>query len=182
MVTNPIDHPPASDNEAAVSHVLGIHSMINNRLDSIEVETPPFYTTRPLFRAFFIAIPGRNWDGCTALVHIASLKVLIVLTGEAVFGLQPDPVAASGGMRPFIQEPSYDWLQELAKRFRWKGGKIVGPSSRWVDMNMYIAWTGFGAQVDAVMMNNRERVIWNWHWRNCTCEKMWVFVDQNTST
>ncbi|KAJ0134170.1 Uncharacterized protein HZ326_22766 [Fusarium oxysporum f. sp. albedinis] len=63
-------------------HVLDIHSMINNRLDSIKVETPPFYTTRPIFRAFFVAIPGQDWGGCTTLEYIASLKVLIVLTGE----------------------------------------------------------------------------------------------------
>ncbi|KAI7764243.1 hypothetical protein LZL87_012652 [Fusarium oxysporum] len=101
---------------------------------------------------------------------------------EAVFGLQPDPVAASRGMRPFTQETLYGWQQGLAERFGWKGGKIVGLSSRWVDMSMYIAWTGFGAQVDAVMMNHRERVMWNWHRRNCTCEKEWVFVDEDTST
>ncbi|KAF5528772.1 hypothetical protein FPHYL_14350 [Fusarium phyllophilum] len=148
MAMKPLDQPLTSNDYAAVSHVLDIHSMINHRLDSVELETPPFYTTRPLFRAFFIAIPGRNWGGCAALEHIASLKVLIVLTGETkglsapisfasiadkseartlngleavetdletaidfvmdlehreedVFGLQPDPVAASRGMRPF---------------------------------------------------------------------------------
>ncbi|KAK2482387.1 hypothetical protein H9L39_04179, partial [Fusarium oxysporum f. sp. albedinis] len=82
MVMHPIDQPPTINNEAAVSHVLDIHSMINNRLDSIKVETPPFYTTRPIFRAFFVAIPGQDWGGCTTLEYIASLKVLIVLTGE----------------------------------------------------------------------------------------------------
>ncbi|KAF5979199.1 ankyrin repeat-containing protein [Fusarium bulbicola] len=60
-VMKPFDQPPTSNDDAAVRHVLDIHSMINRRLDSLEPETPPFYTTRPLFRAFFIAIPGRNW-------------------------------------------------------------------------------------------------------------------------
>ncbi|KAG4259821.1 hypothetical protein FPRO03_12471 [Fusarium proliferatum] len=184
----PIDQPRISNDDDAVSHVLDVHSMINRRLDSIEHETPPFYTTRPLFKAFFIAIPGRNWGGCAALENIASLKVLIVLTGETkglsapisfasiadkseartlngleavetnletavdfvmeleyreedVFGLQPDPVAASRGMCPFTQEPLHEWVQRWAGRLGWKGGKIVGPSSPWVDMNMYIAWT-----------------------------------------
>ncbi|CVK87799.1 uncharacterized protein FMAN_05351 [Fusarium mangiferae] len=228
MVMKPIDQPRTSNDHDAVSHVLDVHSMINRRLDSIEHETPPFYTTRPLFRAFFIAIPGRNWGGCAALENIASLKVLIVLTGETkglsapisfasiadkskartlngleavetnletavdflmelehreedVFGLQPDPVAASRGMCPFTQEPLHEWVQDRARRLGWKGGEIVGPSSRWVDMNMYIAWTGFGAQVDAVMMNNRVRVMWDWHRRNCRCDKEWVFVDEDTS-
>lgn len=228
MLTKSLDQPRTSNHDDAVSHVLDVHSMINRRLDSIEHETPPFYTTRPLFRAFFIAIPGRNWGGCAALENIASLKVLIVLTGETkglsapisfasiaakseartlngldavetnletavdfvielehreedVFGLQPDPVAASGGMCPFTQEPLHEWVQHRAGRLGWKGGKIFGPSSRWMDLNMYIAWTGSGAQVDAVIMNNQERVMWNWHRRNCRCDKEWVFVDEDTS-
>jgi len=229
IVMKPFDQPQASNDNAAVSHVMDIHSMINRRLDSIAHEIPPFYTTRPLFRAFFIAIPGRNWGGCAALEDIASLRVLIVLTGETkglsapisfasivhkseartlngleavetdletavdfvmdleyreddVFGLRPDPVAASGGMHPFTQEPLYEWEQYRAEKLGWKGGKIVGPSSRWVDMNMYIAWTGLGAQVDAVMMNNQVRVMWDWHRRNCRCEKKeWVFVDKDIS-
>ncbi|KAI8410741.1 hypothetical protein FOFC_10599 [Fusarium oxysporum] len=174
---NPIDQTPTTNNEAEVSHVLDIHSMINNRLDSVEVETPPFYTTRALFRGFFIAIPGQNWGGCTALEHIASLKVLIVLTGETK-GLSGPISYASIADKSEIRtlngleavetdlETAVDFTmdlehreeaifglhpiqlllrEELAERFGWKGGKIVGPSSRWVDMNMYIAWTGFGA-------------------------------------
>ncbi|KAF5536401.1 hypothetical protein FMEXI_10347 [Fusarium mexicanum] len=229
ILMKPFDQPSTSNDDSAVSHVSDIHSMINRRLDSLEPETPPFYTTRPLFRAFFIAIPGQNWGGCATLENIASLKVLIVLTGqkkglsapisfasiadksdartlngleaveadletavgfamdpkhreEDVFGLQPDPVAASRGTYPFTQEPLYEWEQYVAGKLGWKGGKIVGPSSRWVDMNMYIPWTGLGAQVDAVMMNNQVRVMWNWHRRNCRCEKKeWVFVDEDTS-
>ncbi|KAJ9426105.1 hypothetical protein QL093DRAFT_2076454 [Fusarium oxysporum] len=167
-----------------------------------------------LLWAFFIAIPGQNWGGRTALEHIVSLKVLIVLTGETK-GLSGPISFASIADKSEIRtlngleavetdlETAVDFTmdlehreeaifglhpiqlllrEELAERFGWKGGKIVGPSSRWVDMNMYIAWTGFGAQVDAVMVNNRQRVMWTWHWRNCTCEKEWVFVDENTST
>ncbi|KAF4335523.1 6-hydroxy-D-nicotine oxidase [Fusarium beomiforme] len=82
---------------------------------------------------------------------------------ETVFGLQPDPFATSGGTIPFTEEPLYKNHHDWAGRFGWKGAKIVGPSSRWVDMNTYIDWTGSEAKVDAVMMCHKERVMWNWH-------------------
>ncbi|KAH7177243.1 hypothetical protein DER46DRAFT_621213 [Fusarium sp. MPI-SDFR-AT-0072] len=148
MVMNPIDQPPTSNNEVTQPPRL------------YQIETPPFYTTRPLFRAFFIAIPGQNWDGCTALEHIASLKVLMILTGE-IKGLSGPISFASIADKSEIRtlngleavetdlETAVDFTMDLEHR-----------------EEAVFAWTGFGAQVDAVMMNHRERVMWNWHRRN----------------
>ncbi|KAI3588951.1 hypothetical protein IWW34DRAFT_798745 [Fusarium oxysporum f. sp. albedinis] len=144
-------------------HVLDIHSMINNRLDSIKVETPPFYTTRPIFRAFFVAIPGQDWGGCTTLEYIASLKVLIVLTGETK-GLSGPIFFASIADKSEIRtlngleavetdlETAVDFTMDLEHREEAVFG--LHPIQL------------LPREVDAVMVNNRERVMWNWHWRN----------------
>ncbi|KAM5350808.1 hypothetical protein ACJ41O_007313 [Fusarium nematophilum] len=72
--------PDTEDEDSAVDLAMRMHTIINNRLDSIEA--PQFYTTRPLFRAMAIIIPGQNYHTCGMVFRIATMPVLIVLTGE----------------------------------------------------------------------------------------------------
>ncbi|RTE83216.1 hypothetical protein BHE90_002207 [Fusarium euwallaceae] len=75
-----IDQPDTKDEDSAVDLAMRMHTMINTRLDSIKA--PQFYTTRPLFRAIAIVIPGQSYYTCGLVSRIATMPVLLVLTGE----------------------------------------------------------------------------------------------------
>ncbi|KAF4456618.1 hypothetical protein F53441_1276 [Fusarium austroafricanum] len=79
-IMHPRDQPLVADVESAVISAMRMHIMINNRLDTIETE--PFYTTLPLFRALMIVLPGQNYDTCGDLRIIGKTKVLVMATGE----------------------------------------------------------------------------------------------------
>ncbi|KAF5020443.1 hypothetical protein F66182_7522 [Fusarium sp. NRRL 66182] len=87
----------------------------------------------------------------------------------AAFGPQPDPVAASTGNDPESDDALYHYQQIIAARLGWKYGPLIGPSSRWVDMERYPEWTGGGAQMDAVVMECLEKNAWKYHRSHCTC-------------
>ncbi|RSL49574.1 hypothetical protein CEP54_012372 [Fusarium duplospermum] len=75
-----IDQPDTKDEGSAVDLAMRMHSTTTTRLDSIRA--PQFYTTRPLFRAMAIVIPGQSYYTCGLVSRIATMPVLIVLTGE----------------------------------------------------------------------------------------------------
>ncbi|KAF4966835.1 hypothetical protein FZEAL_10608 [Fusarium zealandicum] len=75
-----IDDPHTSDEDSAVTLAMHIHDTINTRLDSIEARQ--FYSTRPLFRAMAIIVPGQNYDTCGIISRVAAMPVLLVLTGQ----------------------------------------------------------------------------------------------------
>ncbi|KAK2685779.1 hypothetical protein QWA68_015191 [Fusarium oxysporum] len=69
-----------SDLDSAVSLAMRMHTMINDRLDSIEAE--PFYTTLPLFIAIMIVVTGQLYPTCGILRNITKMSVLVMATGE----------------------------------------------------------------------------------------------------
>ncbi|RSM09379.1 hypothetical protein CEP52_004222 [Fusarium oligoseptatum] len=75
-----IDQPDTKDEDSAVDLAMLMHATINTRLDS--VKAPQFYTTRPLFRAIAIVIPGQSYYTCGLVSRVATMPVLLVLTGE----------------------------------------------------------------------------------------------------
>ncbi|KAF5005559.1 hypothetical protein FDECE_8011 [Fusarium decemcellulare] len=79
-VINCCGQPHTKDEDSAVGLAMRMHTTINTCLDSIQAL--PFYTTRPLFRAMAIVIPGQNYHTCGVVSRIATVSVLIVLTGE----------------------------------------------------------------------------------------------------
>ncbi|OBS20322.1 hypothetical protein FPOA_06695 [Fusarium poae] len=91
---------------------------------------------------------------------------------DTAFGPQPDPVASTAGdttvERMFGSEPIYTFERSHAKKFGWRYGPIVGPSSKWVSMTRYPKWTGFGARANMVCLNH-EASAWVSHSSRCTC-------------
>lgn len=75
-----IVQPDTKDEDSAVDLAMRMHATINTRLDSIRAQQ--VYTTRPLFRAMAIIIPGQNYHTCGVVSRVAAMPVLIVLTGE----------------------------------------------------------------------------------------------------
>ncbi|KAL2679334.1 hypothetical protein Neosp_010107 [[Neocosmospora] mangrovei] len=74
------DQPDTKDEESAVDLAMQMHATINTCLDSIKAQQ--FYTTRPLFRAMTIVIPGQSYYTCGLVSRVATMSVLIILTGE----------------------------------------------------------------------------------------------------
>ncbi|KAI8716988.1 hypothetical protein NCS52_00993800 [Fusarium sp. LHS14.1] len=74
------DQPDTKDEESAVDLAMQMHPTINTCLDSIKAQQ--FYTTRPLFRAMAIVIPGQSYYTCGLVSRVATMSVLIILTGE----------------------------------------------------------------------------------------------------
>ncbi|KAM0548864.1 hypothetical protein ACHAPJ_009720 [Fusarium lateritium] len=74
------------DEASAIDLAMRMHTAINNRLDSLEAKD--FYITRPLFRAVAIVVPGQNYSTCGVISHLATMPVLVILSGENE-GLSP---------------------------------------------------------------------------------------------
>ncbi|KPM38284.1 hypothetical protein AK830_g8268 [Neonectria ditissima] len=69
----------------------------------------------------------------------------------AAFGMRPDPVEATKGLRAGYLTTGESLLSE-AEELGWpKGEPLEYPSSKWVDAGMYPEWTGCGVQADDVM-------------------------------
>ncbi|KAK7413285.1 hypothetical protein QQX98_007873 [Neonectria punicea] len=213
-----MDQPDTKDEDSAVDLAMHMHAIINTRLDSLKPQQ--FYTTRPLFRAVAIIIPGQNYSTCGLVSRVAAMSVLLVLTGEdeglsapisfdsiadraeivtvggkaairthletaidfimlleeredAAFGPQPDPVASTAAStlanRANVEneETLYEFYQMPAVALGWNADEpLAGPSSQWVDTDKYPNWTGYGAQMDAVVMKCLEQNGWRLHARS----------------
>ncbi|KAI1740102.1 hypothetical protein F4680DRAFT_465866 [Xylaria scruposa] len=75
----------------------------------------------------------------------------------AAFGPRPDPVASTEGLMSgyFCRETV---LKQVAL-LQWKDwGAPEGPSSQWVDRNIYTTWSGRGANYDANWMSQLEAI------------------------
>ncbi|KAI0546523.1 hypothetical protein F4679DRAFT_598600 [Xylaria curta] len=71
----------------------------------------------------------------------------------AAFGLRPDPVASTKDLKS-----GYFSREEVLKRIPSKWEIPEGPSSQWVDREIYTTWSGRGADYDANWMNQLETI------------------------
>ncbi|KAH6964813.1 hypothetical protein EDB82DRAFT_437293, partial [Fusarium venenatum] len=88
---------------------------------------------------------------------------------DAVFGPQPDPVASTASDTEELDGPMYCYEKSQATESGWKYGPIVGPSSKWVSMERYPKWTGWGARVEFACYKKKEERDWRFHKQRCTC-------------
>ncbi|KAM0466462.1 hypothetical protein ACHAP7_012229 [Fusarium lateritium] len=207
-----VQQPYTSDYESAVALAIKMHNTLNARLDTIKHY--PFYITRPLFRAIVMVIPGQSFRNCITIARLATMRVLLVLTGEqkglsspidfspiadkakhmtlqglnavetdletsvgfimfleqreeVALGPQPDPFADAASEGALEELVSYS-QEDLEERLGWKGEPLTGPSSVWVDTNIYWDWTGDGASADAVLRRVNEERVWKQHARYCS--------------
>ncbi|KAM0228975.1 hypothetical protein ACHAPO_010383 [Fusarium lateritium] len=116
----------------------------------------------------------RGMHGVRTRLEVAVDFIMFMeLREAAVFGPQPDPVAAAAS-DPVIQdiyglEPMYCFERRRATQLGWKYGPIVGPSSKWVSMERYPKWTGAGAGVDMLVYQKKEERAWSMHRDHCSC-------------
>ncbi|KAF5017126.1 hypothetical protein F66182_10989 [Fusarium sp. NRRL 66182] len=62
----------------------------------------------------------------------------------AFFGQRPDPVESTRGLRNGLNL-SPRGIDSFMRQLGWNGKAIEGPSSAWVDTEIYREWTGVGA-------------------------------------
>ncbi|RFU79831.1 hypothetical protein TARUN_2426 [Trichoderma arundinaceum] len=80
----------------------------------------------------------------TAIDFVMSLEA----RETAAFGLRPDPVTE--------WQPGEDWSMRFWREIG-ETGPLIGPSSRWVDIEKYPHWRGNGQKTDAGFMTGIEQ-------------------------